>query len=94
MSVMKVNGKNEKNKVFLYTLSTCGWCKKTKEYLKESEIAYEYLNIDQCTQEEKDEAILKIKEKNIPFAFPIIIVNDDTVISGFRKKDIAEALGI
>jgi glutaredoxin len=94
MSIKKVEGKNENNKVFLYTLSTCGWCKKTKEYLKENEIAYEYLDLDKVNKEEQKEAVKLLKEKNIPLAFPVIMINDNTIISGFRKKDISEALNL
>lgn len=92
--ITKVEGKNEKNKVFLYTLSTCGWCKKTKEYLKENDIAYEYLDLDKVNKEEQKEAVKLLKEKNIPVAFPVIIINDNTIISGFRKNDISEALNL
>jgi len=30
--VVKVEGEKKEHNVFLYTLSTCGWCKKTKEF--------------------------------------------------------------
>jgi glutaredoxin len=94
MQTTKVDGKNKKNNVLLYTLSTCGWCKKTKELLKENEIAYEYLDLDKCSKEDQKAAVDELKAKNLPVAFPIIIVNDDTVIQGFKKDEILEALGI
>ncbi|MBD3172715.1 glutaredoxin family protein, partial [Candidatus Bathyarchaeota archaeon] len=46
METYKVEGSNKEHKVFLYTLSTCGWCKKTKELLKEKDIAYEFIDLD------------------------------------------------
>lgn len=94
MSVQKVEGANSKNKVFLYALSTCGWCKKTKQYLKENDIEYEYLDVDKCSKEEQKEAIKILKEKNAPVAFPVTMINDDVVISGHKPEKIAEALGI
>ena len=94
MQTTKVEGTNTKNKVFLYTLSTCGWCKKTKELLNEKGIAYEYLDLDKCTKEDQKTAVNKLKSKNLPVAFPIVIVNDDKVIQGFKKDDILEALGL
>jgi glutaredoxin len=94
MNITKVEGKNEKNKVFLYTLSTCGWCKRTKEYLKEKEIAYEYLDLDKVNKEEQKEVVMLLKEKNIPLAFPVIMINDNTIITGYREKDISEALNL
>jgi glutaredoxin len=94
MQTTKVDGKNNKDKVFLYTLSTCGWCKKTKELLKDHGVSYEYLDLDKCSKEDQKTAIDEIKVKNLPVAFPIIIINDNTVIQGFKKDDILEALGI
>ena len=92
MQTTKVEGKNKKNKVFLYTLSTCGWCKKTKELLKENEVEYEYLDLDKCSKEDQKAAVDHLKSKNLPVAFPIIMVNEDKVIQGFKKDDILEAL--
>ena len=94
MQTTKVEGSNSKNKVFLYTLSTCGWCKKTKALLKEKEVAYEYIDLDKCSKEDQKTAIEELKAKNIPVAFPVVVINDDTVIQGFKKDDILEAIGL
>jgi glutaredoxin len=91
MQTKKVEGAN-KHKVFLYTLSTCGWCKKTKELLKEKGVAYEYIDLDTCSKEDQKKAVEILKTKNIPVAFPVIIVDDDTIIQGFKKDDIIEAI--
>lgn len=92
METKKVEGSNTKHKVFLYTISTCGWCKKTKQLLKDKEIAYEYIDLDTCSKEDQKKAIEILKEKKIPVAFPVIVVNDDKVIQGFKKDDILEAI--
>ena len=92
METKKVEGSNTKHKVFLYTLSTCGWCKKTKQLLKDKEIAYEYIDLDTCSKEDQKKAIEILKEKKIPVAFPVIVVNNDKVIQGFKKDDILEAI--
>jgi len=92
MNSVKVDGKRSKPRLFLYTLSTCGWCKKTKEYLKENGMAYEYVDVNKVTKDEQKEVISELKKRNVPLAFPIIIVNDEQVISGFKKQAIEEAL--
>ena len=91
---MIVEGSNSKNKIILYTLSTCGWCKKTKELLNENNIQYEYIDLDKCTKEDQKLAVDQLKERKLPVAFPIMIVNDEQVIQGFKKDRIIEALGI
>lgn len=52
MKVEKVQGKNKKNKVFLYALSTCAWCKMTKQFLKDNDIEFEYVDVDRCNDED------------------------------------------
>ena len=92
MQTIKVEGSNNKNKVFLYTLSTCGWCKKTKQLLNDNDVSYEYIDLDKCSKEDQKTAVKEIKVKKLPVAFPIVIINDDVVIQGFKKDKIIEAL--
>lgn len=94
MKTTVVEGKNTSNKVFLYTLSTCGWCKKTKELLKEKDVHYEYLDLDKCSKDDQKTAIDDLKAKKIPVAFPVIMINEDKIIQGFKKDEIIEALGL
>jgi len=92
MNPVKVDGKRNEPKLFLYTLSTCGWCKKTKEFLKDNEMAYEYVDVDKITKDEQKEVVAELKKRDAPLAFPVIIVDDEKVISGFKKQAIEETL--
>ena len=94
METMIIDGTNSTNKVFLYTLSTCGWCKKLKTLLEENSVRYEYIDLDNCTREDQVEAVEELKAKKLPVAFPITVINDKTVIQGFKKDQIVEALGL
>ena len=94
METMVVEGSNSKNKVMLYTLSTCGWCKKTKELLIENKVKYEYIDLDKCSKEDQKTAVDQLKERKLPVAFPIMKVNDTKVIQGYKKDQIVEALGL
>jgi len=80
--------------VFLYTLSTCVWCKKTKELLRERGVAYEYLDVDTCSSEERRKALDSLKSRNVQIGFPVIIVDDRTLITGYKPGEIMEALGL
>jgi len=46
MKIEKVPGKNKKHKVFLYTLSTCAWCKKTKRFLQGKGVEFDFVDVD------------------------------------------------
>jgi glutaredoxin-like protein NrdH len=94
LETMIVDGTNDSNKVFLYTLSTCGWCKKLKKLLEENNVKYEYIDLDKCSKDDQVEAVEELKAKKLPVAFPITVINDETVIQGFKKDQIVEALGL
>jgi len=94
MKSVKVAGKNNKHKVFLYTISTCAWCKLTKRFLKDNKIEYEYVDVDLCSDEDRDIIRKDIESRGAEPRYPITIVDDKVLIHGFRKDQISEALGI
>ena len=92
MSVEHVAGKN-KGKVMLYALSTCGWCRKTKELLKELGVEYDFTDVDLLQGKEKEDAISEVTRHNPSCSFPTLVVDNDKCIVGFREDAIREALG-
>lgn len=82
-----VKGK-EKGKIILYALSTCIWCKKTKELLKELGVEYYFVDVDLLDKQERDEALRVIKKFNPDSGFPTIIINDEDCIIGFNEPKI------
>lgn len=94
MPITKVDGVKKEHRVFLYTLSTCGWCKKTKEMLKEKGVAYEYLEVDTLKAEERKAAIEDLHKRKAPIGFPVTIIDDNEPISGYQPEKILGALGL
>lgn len=94
MKVEKVPGKNRKSRVFLYALSTCAWCKMTKQFLKDNDVEFEYVDVDKCDDEDLDKIKKEILGKGGSLSYPVVIVDDKTLINGFRKDKIKETLGI
>jgi len=94
MQFSKVSGKKNNHKVTLYALSTCVWCKLTKEYLKENEVEYQYVDVDLLDEDDKTKVHETISSKGGMLSYPTIIVDDKTVITGFRKDKLKEALEI
>jgi len=94
LPITKVEGTKNDHKVFIYTLSTCGWCKKTKELLKEKGVAFEYLDVDTLKAEERKTAIEDLHKRNAPLGFPVIIIDDKELISGYQQEKILGALGL
>ncbi len=94
MEFSKVSGKKRHHKVVLYALSTCAWCKMTKQFLKDNDIEFEYIDVDLCTEEDKQKIREHIQSKGGPLSYPTIIIDDNLLITGFRKDKLKEALEI
>jgi glutaredoxin-like protein NrdH len=88
-----VPGKKKTHQVRIYTLSTCGWCKKTKELLKALDIQYEYVDVDTLSGDTLVEANEEVKKYNPYRTYPTIIIdNGKHVILGYNDKEIKEKL--
>ncbi len=92
MDRIKVEGPIKKRQVLLYALSTCGWCKMTKAFLKDQGIEYEYVDVDKLGDGDKEIVNSDIKKRGGRIAFPTIIIDDKTLITGFKKDEIIKAL--
>jgi glutaredoxin len=94
MDIVKVSGKNSKHKVLMYAISTCAWCKMTKRFLKDNNIEYEYVDVDLCEDDDKDKIKQNILDRGGSLSYPTIIIDNKTLITGFRKDKLTEALEI
>jgi glutaredoxin-like protein NrdH len=83
----------DRGEVMLYALSTCGWCRKTRELLNELGVAYDFAYIDRIRGREQDEAIEEIKKFNPARSFPTLVIDGRKCIVGFKEEEIREALG-
>jgi len=92
MQFSKVSGQKKQHKVILYALSTCAWCRMTKQFLKDNDIEYEYIDVDLCEEEDKQKIREHLQSKGGPLSYPTIIVDDNVLITGFRTDKIREAL--
>jgi glutaredoxin-like protein NrdH len=94
MQTVKVQGKNSKHKVLLYALSTCPWCKKEKQLLRDNNIEFEYVDVDLCNDEDYDKIGDDLLNRGGRFSFPAIIIDDRILINGFKEDEIRESLEI
>jgi len=94
MEFSKVSGKKNNHKVTVYALSTCVWCKLTKQFLNENDVEYEYIDVDLCNEKDKQKIHEIIQSKGSILSYPTTIVDGKVVITGFRKDKLKEALEI
>ncbi|UCE18544.1 MAG: glutaredoxin family protein [Gemmatimonadota bacterium] len=92
MNLKHVAGEN-RGEVVLYALSTCGWCRKTKDLLNSLGVEYSYIDVDSLDSEEKVSVKEEIRRWNPACSFPTIVVNNETCIKGYAAERIKEVLG-
>ncbi len=94
MQTRKVQGSNNKHKVLLYTLSTCVWCKKTKQLLSDNDIEFEFIDVDVCNDEDYEIIEKDISDRGARFSFPTIIIDNTHLITGYKEDEIRKFLEI
>jgi glutaredoxin-like protein NrdH len=92
-SYTHVSGKNH-GKILLYALSTCIWCRKTKNLLNSLGVSYDYCDVDQLEGDAQSETETEIMKWNPKVSFPTLVINDEKCITGFDEVQIRRELGI
>jgi len=90
MDFEHVSGK-DMGKITLYALSTCIWCKKTRELLSSLGVTFDYIYVDLLKGEERSRAVEEVKRFNSSVSFPTLVIGEESIV-GFREKEIKEAL--
>jgi len=94
VKIVKVNGKKRSHKVFMYAISTCVWCKRTKQFLKDNNVEFEYVDIDLCSDEDQEKIEEDITKRGGELIYPTIIVDDKILVTGYKLDKISEALNL
>lgn len=94
MRTTKVPGEYNKHRVLMYALSTCGWCKRAKRFLRDNSIEYAYIDVDLCSMEDRERIRRDILSRGGRLSYPTIIVDDTILITSFQEDRIREALEI
>ena len=79
---------NNEHEVMVYTLSTCVWCKKIKNFLQSLNVQFNYIDVDLSSEEEKK------KVRRLTLSYPLTIIDDKIEINGYKEERIREALNL
>jgi glutaredoxin len=88
----RVPGSRNKHRVLFYGLSTCIWCKRTRQFLEENDVAFDVIYVDLLEGAERDAAIEEVRRWNPSTSFPTLIIDDERSIIGYRPREMKEAL--
>jgi len=79
--------------VFVYALSTCPWCRKTKQWLTDNQVAFDFVDVDTLSDDEQDAVVDKVSKLNRGLRFPITVINGEVIV-GFSPDKFLGALKI
>ncbi len=82
---------DDKRRIKLYALSTCGHCKSLKKILDEGGYAYDYVDVDLLMGKERRDMLDELRQYNKRCSFPTLVIGT-LVIVGFLEQQIREAL--
>jgi glutaredoxin len=88
-----IDGTVDRGDVKLYALSTCVWCKKTRQLLEELGMTYDYEYVDLAAPDRRDEIEAEIVGRVGRAAYPTICTPDECV-TGYRPDEIRRLLDL
>ncbi len=91
----QVTGTRNDHDAVVYSLSTCAFCRRAINYLKDAGVSFRYAHLDKIDVETKRSVKRELAERfdNI-VVFPILVVDDQRAFSGFTESVWARALDL
>jgi glutaredoxin len=91
MEWTRIDGR-DRGSIRLYALSTCGWCAKTKQLLKDLGVTFQYVYVDLLPPVDMQQVLTEVERYNPKGSFPTIVIDDSKIIVGFQEDRIREAV--
>ena len=79
-------------KITVYTLSTCPWCRKTKNFFNEHKIPFTYIDYDMADDTTQRRISQELDAAGAS-GFPYVKI-DNEVIVGYQPERYSNALGL
>lgn len=81
------------DRVKVYALSTCPYCRRTKEFLKEHGIDCDIVDVDLLEGQEQDDVLDEIERITGKQSFPVVLIGDQVIV-GHNEEKLRSALGL
>ncbi len=89
-----VAGAHNAHQVKFYGISTCIWCRKTRQFLEEKQVSFDFFYVDLLDAEERDAIKDEVRKWNPKVSFPTLVIDEETEIVGYKTDRIIEVLGL
>jgi len=79
--------------VKVFALSSCPYCRMTRKYLDDNDVAYDAVEVDTLEGQERTDSVDEVKRLSGGASFPVVVIGDEVIV-GFNKKRIKELLNL
>ena len=80
-------------RIRVYALSTCPYCRKTKRFLKEQGVEHDVVDVDLLDDDERKRALDEVERLTGKNAFPVVVIGSETIV-GHDEARLRRALGL
>jgi glutaredoxin len=80
-------------KVSLYALSNCPWCRKTKKFLRDKHIPFDFVDYDLESKTEQRKILKEMANFGGGKAFPLVVIGEKVII-GYNPERIGLVLDL
>jgi glutaredoxin-like protein NrdH len=88
-------GTKEGKNICVYALSTCGFCRRALQFLRDSGTKFRFVYVDKLPYDTKQKIKDELKEKfEKRVVFPYCVIDDKEVLVGFVEEDWKQTLGL
>ena len=87
-----VDGK-DRGRIEFYGLSTCIWCRRTRQLLDKLGVAYDYVYVDLLSGADQEKAMAEVRRWNPGESFPTVVFAGSSCVLGFDEARIRAAVG-
>ena len=89
-----VQGQHTEQQTIFYGLSTCIWCRRTRQFLEDRGVEFDFVYVDLLKGQEREEAIKQVRHWNPAVSFPTIVVDNNQCVVGYKTERLEEVLGL
>ena len=81
------------DRIKIFALSTCPYCKRTKRFLSENGVDYEAIDVDLLDAAEQDRVLAEVEELTGKHSFPVVVVGSEVIV-GHNEERLRQVLGL
>ena len=77
----------------IYALSTCGFCRRAIQFLKDNSVKFKYVYFDELDRDSQNDIEESLKDQfNKGLSFPFLVIDDKGCLVGFDQEEWKEKL--